>query len=475
MSIRQIPLIAFSEWLTQLPWVIVLLLAGPLFLLAWARGTFPTTRFTWPIALPTAVSILAVFNSTWVSVALLLDAFLLVIALIDLASLPDFRRLKVIRELPPTASLGAPSTATLILENYSTTSRFRGKIRDDLPEGLTCDPVEQTLDLPPSSREHLQYEITPKRRGAAVLKQVYIRLDSRWGLWQQFRSYPHESRLSVYPDIKQLARYSLLARTNRLSLIGVRQTRKAGQDNEFERLRDYTRDDHYRHIDWRSTARRNRLTVRQFQADQSQRLFIMLDCGRMMTNQHQGLSLLDHALNASLMLSNVALKQGDAVGMLCFSDKVHTFVPPRGGASQTNRLLHAAYDQFPRMVESRYDEAFLYLSNHCRRRSLVILCTHLIDQVNADQIHSYLSNLAGRHLPLAVLLRDRSMFEFADQPAESGLGLYISAAAAEMLCWRHQVITKLRHRGALVVDVFPDQLCSPLVNEYLAIKAKHLL
>ena len=118
------------------------------------------------------------------------------------------------------------------------------------------------------------------------------------------------NQLNVYPDMKQLSDYALLARTNRLSLIGVRKTRRVGQDNEFERLRDYTRDDNYRHIDWRSTARRRKLTVRQFQNDQSQRVIFLLDCGRMMTNERGGYSLLDHALNSTLMMAYVALVAG---------------------------------------------------------------------------------------------------------------------------------------------------------------------
>ncbi len=133
-----------------------------------------------------------------------------------------------------------------------------------------------------------------------------------------------------------------------MSLIGVRRTRRLGKDNNFERLRDYTPDDNYKHIDWRSTARRQKLTVKQFQSDQSQRVFFLLDCGRMMTNQYNGLSLLDYALNSILMLSYVALKQGDSVGMLCFSDTIHDFVPLRGGGSQMNRILHAGFDRFPR-------------------------------------------------------------------------------------------------------------------------------
>jgi uncharacterized protein (DUF58 family) len=204
-------------------------------------------------------------------------------------------------------------------------------------------------------------------------------------------------------------------------------------------------------------------------------VIFLLDCGRMMTNERAGYSLLDHALNAVLMLAYVALEQGDAVGMLCFSDKIHAFIPPRGGKHQMNRLIQAGFDQFPRLVESRYDEAFLYLSNHCKRRSLVVLTTNLIDEVNANQVVDYLGNVSGRHLPVGVLLRDRQLFDAADHPREERGSLLRAGAAAEILCWRQQVIRDLQHRGVLVVDAFPDEVTAPLVNQYLEVKAKHLL
>ena len=116
-----------------------------------------------------------------------------------------------------------------------------------------------------------------------------------------------------------------------------------------------------------------------------------MDCGRMMTNEAAGLSLLDHALNAMLMLSYVALRQGDAVGLVSFSDEIHSYIPPRGGMRQMNRLLHASFDRFPRLVESRYDQAFRYLGSHCRKRSLVVLLTNVIDEVNANQVQRYLT------------------------------------------------------------------------------------
>ena len=275
--------------------------------------------------------------------------------------------------------------------------------------------------------------------------------------------------------MKQLNEYALLARTNRLSLLGVRRTRRIGQDNEFERLRDYTIDDNYKHINWRATARRSKLTVQDYQINQSQRLVFLIDCGRMMTNEAAGLSLLDHALNAMLMLSYVALRQGDSVGLVSFSDEIHSYIPPRGGMWQMNRLLHASFDRFPQLVESRYDQAFRYLASHCRKRSLVVLVTNLIDEVNANQIQRYLTNLVGRHLPLAVLLRDHRLFEAVEVEHPAEAQLWRAAAAAEILTWRHQVLTDLASKGVLALDVFPEQMTAPLVNRYLEVKARHLL
>jgi len=240
-------------------------------------------------------------------------------------------------------------------------------------------------------------------------------------------------------------------------------------------LRDYTLDDNYKYMDWRATARRSKLTVKDFQTSHSQRLIFLLDCGRLMTNEANGLSLLDHSLNAALMLSYVALRQGDSVGMVCFADRILSYVPPKGGMTQMNQLLHASFDRFPELVESRYDDAFLHLASHCKKRSLVVLITNIIDEVNSHQVQSYLGTLVGKHLPLGVLLRDHQLFSAADAPFTGDPSLFRSAAAAEILSWRHQVLRDLEHKGVLALDVFPEDMTAPLVNSYLQIKARHLL
>jgi uncharacterized protein (DUF58 family) len=419
-----------------------------------------------------SIGLIARPNLFWPLLAL--DALLALVALIDLTSLPKHAAFFVEREAGRIASLKKPHRVVLTISNRSSRA-YTVWIRDSIGGELSADPPQLATQLTPRSRATLHYELLARRRGAFTLDAVYIRTRSRWGLWQRYAKYPVETLLHVYPDMQQLSEYAVLARTNRLSLMGVRRVRRIGQDNEFERLRDYTLDDNFKHIDWRSTARRGKLTVKDFQANQSQRLIFLIDCGRMMTNTAAGLSLLDHSLNAMLMLSFVALRQGDSVGLLSFSDEIHGFVPPRGGMNQMNHLLHASFDRFPRLVESRYDEAFLYLAAHCRKRSLVVLITNVIDEVNSLQIERYLASLVGRHLPLGVLLRDHRLFDAADNLATNNAALYRAAAAAEILLWRRQVLHDLTSKGVLALDVFPEQMTAPLVNQYLDAKARHLL
>jgi len=454
--------------------LLLVLLAGPLLLLAWWRRIFPHTALVVALAVPCVLSLVLLIQPGLLAVIVLVDLLIPLVALVDLFTLPRQRTFAIERETTRVVSVQKNHRVTLHVSNLG----FRqatGSLRDDIPQEFDTEPQEFVLRLAPRSRVSVHYELKASRRGAFQLRQLNLRVRSRLGLWRRLLVYPRVTELHVYPDMKQLAEYAMLARTNRLSLMGVRRTRRIGLENDFERLRDYALDDNYKFIDWRASARRLKLTVKDFQTSQSQRLIFLLDCGRLMLNESSGLSLLDHSLNAALLLSYVALRQGDSVGMIAFADRILSYVPPRGGMKQMNQLLGASFNRFPELVESRYDDAFLYLNTHCKKRSLVVLLTNVIDEVNANQIESYLRNLVGRHLPLGVVLRDHSLFAAADREVQSDEQLYQAAAASEILTWRHQVLRDLEHHGVLALDVFPEEMTAPLVNSYLEIKARHLL
>jgi uncharacterized protein (DUF58 family) len=452
--------------LALLPTIVLLVLAK--------QRIYPHRSLLAVLLLPCSLSFLLLFVPESMFMVLLADAAVLVLAAADLFSLPRNRDFTAQREVERVASLEVPHKVELTILNHRERG-YRLWVRDDLPATFEALPDEYEMYLPGRRRSRFVYRLRAMRRGAFSLDCVHLRVRSAWGFWKRHLAPPVVSAIHVYPNMAQLSEYALLARSNRLSLMGVRRSRKIGQDHDFERLRDYQVDDNFKHIDWRATARRNKLTVKEYQTSQSQRIVFLLDCGRMMNAQSAGLSLLDHALNAMLMLGYVALRQGDSVGLVCFSDRVHKSVPARGGMSQMNHLLHASFDRFPQLVESRYDLAFLHLATHFRKRALVVLVTNLIDEVNSFQVKRYLRAQVGRHLPLCVLLRDRPLFEAAEPTILAGRELYRAAAAAGILAWRQEVLNDLQHQGVLVLDVFPEELTAPLVNRYLDIKARHLL
>jgi len=449
-------------------------IAAPLLAVAWRWRVYPDRRLVLLALLPGLLSLglLSMPGLLWPLFGL--DVVVVLVIVVDLVTLPRRNAFSVERRAVRVASLRKRHPVELTVSNHSRRS-FPVAVRDGVPHTLNPEPSEFDVRMQSRSRTTWEYVLRPGRRGAFTIACVYLQVGSRLGLWKRLLDYPAETIVHVYPDMKQLRQYAILARTNRLSQLGVRRTRRIGQDHDFERLRDYTVDDNYKHIDWRATARRRKLTVKDFQATQSQRIVFLVDCGRMMTNEAAGLSLLDHALNAMLMASYVALTHADSVGLICFSDEIHAFVPPRSGMNQMNHLLRASFDLFPQLVESRYDEAFRCLSSRCRKRSLVVLVTNLIDEVNAHQIERHMTYLAGRHLPLGILLRDRRLFDAVQVERPDEDAFWQAAAAAEVLSWRHQVLSDLESKGALTLDVFPEKMTAPLVNRYLEIKARHLL
>ncbi len=457
-----------------LPWIIG---GGATALVALAAirfRAFPCARLAIAALLSIGASLPLAFDASATLPVLMTDAVLGIIAFADFLALPRKRWFRFERETGRIASLRKPHPVRLVLHNLSR-RRYSLTVKDGVPQTLAADPDVFSVALAGRSRAQWDYTLRPQRRGAFDIECAYLQAKSPLGFWRRELRYDLPQAISVYPDLKQLGEYAVLARTNRLSLLGVRRARRIGQDHEFERLRDYNLDDNYKHLDWRATARRQKLTVRDFQSSQSQRIVFLIDCGRMMTNEANGLSLLDHSLNAALMMSYVSLRQGDSAGMILFADEIRAVVPPRGGMTQMNRLLHASFNQFPALVESRYDSAFHYLDAHFRKRALVVLMTNLIDEVNASQVRNHLSNLAGKHLPLGVFLRDHRIFEHIEAETPSGDSLWRAAAAAGILGWRRQMISDVRRSGALTLDVFPESLTAAIVNRYLEIKARHLL
>ena len=423
---------------------------------------------------PVVLALLALFDETMLWPMLATDALIALVALVD-AVLARKPLVTVTRQARDVFSIGQRNLVTLQLRS-SARRKLKAEVNDDLFPHSTADELPAQLTLDGRGRGTVRYHVVPGRRGAYTLGSHFVRYPSLIGLWTRQLRIQAEHPVKVFPDVQAVRQYELLARQNREQSM-FRSTRRRGGESEFERLREYQREDEYRSIDWKATARRGKLIAREYQLESNQSLMFVLDAGRLMTAEALGMSLFDHALNATLMLSHIATRNGDRVGLLCFSDKVKSYAPPGTGARATQRIIHAGYRLHPELVETDYRGAFEQLSARVRKRTLVVLFTQVADDASARELLRLTRGLLPRHLPLLVMFRDVDVDQLLEPKAgaSSELSLYQNAAAAEVVSWRDRIARDLKRQGALILDVSPKELTPKLINRYVDIKARHLL
>jgi uncharacterized protein (DUF58 family) len=324
----------------------------------------------------------------------------------------------------------------------------------------------------------LRYEITPTRRGKRHLQAITVRYQLPLGILERQERIELPQDVEVYPDVHAARALEMLRRQGRedarLGSLRVR-----GGDTEFERLRPYTRGDEIRHVDWRASARRDDLVVRQYQAESNQNVVFAIDVGRAMRGEAPSdkgrIGSIDHALAAALLTADVALRGGDRAGLLTFDDKPRSFLRPSGGRSGGRKLTRAAYALDASLAATDYRAAMVFLKTQVKVRSLFILFTNLLDPRAARDLAAAVRSLMPRHLPLCVLMRDPEVEKLAIAPVTGEQDLLVRAAAGETIAWRDGVVRTLKNAGALVLDARPDEITPLLVKRYLEVKARRLL
>jgi uncharacterized protein (DUF58 family) len=406
-------------------------------------------------------------------VALGVDLLLVLLLAADALAIPSADRLQATRRTPARISLGARAEVEIRIDNR-TARRVRVRVTDDLPpilERVGGDVAD--VWVPARREEGAGYAVRTVRRGDGVFGALHLRVAGPLGLaWRQ-RTMDRADAVRVVPGVLEVKRYRLLGLRNRLREAGFRSVRQRGEGGAFESLREYVRGDDPRTVDWKASARRGGLIVRQFELERRQNVVIAIDAGRLMTQKVGERERLDYALTAALLLADVARVHDDAVGLLVFSDKVEAFIPP--ARNSVARLAEALGEVHARMVEPNYPAAFTYLSKHVRKRSLLVLFTDLIDPLASAAVVSQLSRAADRHLPLAVAIRNPDLEAAAAQTATDEATVYRRAAAEELLQARAAALAAMQRAGVLVADTRPGDSVPAVVNRYLDVKRRGML
>jgi uncharacterized protein (DUF58 family) len=407
------------------------------------------------------------------------DMVLLLLAYVDYRRAEDISKIEIARHMPRRFMIGEENEVRIMV-SHRFPRRFKLTIKDEYPPGLELRG-ERLLVASPVRHETFDrqatvgYKLYAASRGDYGFGDIVIRRRCPWGLVIKQDRVKATENVKVYPNINEARRHELSARRNRQMLLGARKTRVRGQGREFESMRDYVRGDEMRHISWMATARRGRLITRQYQIERNQSIVIMIDAGRLMTSRIEHLSKLDHAINAALAIGYVATRGGDNIGLLVFNRQVAAYLPPQRGHAQLAAMTEALYNIKAQMIEPSYARAFQYLSQNCKRRSLVVILTDLIDRDASAELLSYTATLLPRHLPLIVTIGDKDLRALVAEAPRKIADVYQQSVAEELLQQREEALARITELGGLALDVPAGQLSLRLVNQYLEVKERGLL
>ncbi len=409
---------------------------------------------------------------TWVAVLYFIALLGLVIADYAISTRPE--QLGVERLNEAKLSLGTPNLIALRLHNQSPRA-VRLKLRDEYPYQLRADADVLDGTLPPLGDAELRYHLTPLQRGDYRFGDVNLRWRSTLGLFQRQARYPAAADVRVYPNVLDVRKYDLLARKGLLTELGLRNARVFGSGTEFERLRDYTPDDEFKRINWKATARRNKLITVEYETERSQHVICAIDTGRLMRPPIGDIQKLDYAVNAALLMSYVATLRGDQIGTLTFADEVGAYLAPRRGRGQFYTMLELLYNVQGQAVEADYTRALSYLALKNKRRSLIVVFSDLATPDAAGPLIAQLTRMAQRHLPLLVVMNDPHVTRIAAAEPEQGSQVYERAVAEQLLDERRVIVDRLHQAGVLTIDVPADKLSVAVINQYLELKTRGML
>ncbi|MHC8345707.1 DUF58 domain-containing protein [Pseudomonas sp. RT6P73] len=393
---------------------------------------------------------------------------LLALAILDAIRLKRLPSPRIQRQMPGSLALGRWSEVRLEVE-HDFSHPLNIQIFDHVPDGLSFENLPLEVELQPGQRNQVGYRLRPLKRGHFTFEHCEINLPSPLGLWSDKRLLNVVDSTRVYPDFARLYGGELLAVDNWLSQLGVRQRQRRGLGLEFHQLREFREGDSLRQIDWKATARQRTPIAREYQDERDQQIIFMLDCGRRMRSQDGELAHFDHALNACLLLSYIALRQGDAVGLSTFaSDRPHYLAPVKG-TGQLNVLLNTVYDLDSTQRPADYQAAATQLLARQKRRALVVLVTNLRDE-DDEELLTAVKRLSKLHRVLVASLREDLLDNLRHAPVQTLPEALAYCGTVDYLNDRAQLHERLSAHGVPVVDARPSVLGAELVTRYMSWK-----
>lgn len=432
-------------------------LSGRTFLIGWGLVVLATVGFVWPLFFDLARA-----------------GTLLLVAGVAVDTLILYRLRHGIRAARRTTakwSNGDENPVALDVDNHYGMA-MEVRVLDELPVQLQARALDFRARIPAGQRHTFPYAVRPLQRGVYAYGAINVLTSTLLGLVE--RRYRSEAgrEIAVYPSFLQLRKYELLAIHDRLTLAGVKRVRRLASQAEFDRIKEYTPGDDRRSVNWKATARRGRLMVNVYQDEKAQQVIPLIDLGRTMRMPFQGLSLLDHAINAALVLGNIALRKDDRVGLITFSNKVHSSLRTGKDHAQMLRLLETLYGQRTDHAESDFEQLYAEVERSVHQRSLLLLFTNFESVSALHRQLPHLRRLARKHLLIVVFFRNTELEQDLQTPATDSQAVYDRTITEKYVHEKRLVAKELERHGIGSLLVRPEELTAQVINRYLEIKAR---
>jgi uncharacterized protein (DUF58 family) len=378
------------------------------------------------------------------------------------------------RHLAAKLSNGDPNEVLIKVTNYYT-FRLKAEIIDEIPVEFQVRDFRHSMVLKAQDISYFPYTLRPTFRGMVHFGHVQVMVSSPLGLVKRRFTTGTSSDVPVYPSLIQMKNFDLSAISQKLTTYGIKKVRSLGHTMEFEKIKEYVPGDDFRTVNWKATAKSNKLMVNQFQDEKSQSVYCIIDKGRVMKMPFKGLSLLDYAINTSLVVSNIVIRRHDFAGFFSFSKKIDNWVAPDKKASQMMRIMDALYNVRTDFFESDYGRLYAEIKRNIRHRSLLLLFTNFetIEALNRQKL--YLQAIAKNHLLIVILFHNTELDTLINQPAGDVREIYDKIIAEKFVFEKKLIVQELKSIGIQSILTKPEHLTIETINKYLEVKARGIL
>jgi uncharacterized protein (DUF58 family) len=376
--------------------------------------------------------------------------------------------------LPEKFSNGDKNDVTIYTENNY---RFNVSIKiiDEVPEQFQMRDFLLKESVQSNETRVITYQLKPLKRGEYKFGWLNIYVRGTIGLTERRYTFEQGKMVKVYPSFLQMRKYELMAIHHNLSDLGIKRILKIGHTMEFEQIKNYVQGDDYRTVNWPATARKGELMVNQFQDERSQHIYSIIDKGRLMKMPFEGLSLMDYAINASLVLSNIAIRKEDKAGLITFSDKMSTLLPPDKRAAQINHIMEALYHQKTLYLESNYELLYATIRSKINQRSLLILYTNFESLASMQRNLKYLRALSKNHVLVVVFFVNTELKALLERESRTLEDIYTRTVAEKFDYEKRQIVKELNRYNIYTILTPPSGLTVQVINKYLEIKARGII